>query len=162
MRYFIFILISAALLSFSCNSPNEKEGNNMPVIEGYNNQSGADMISSFKPEHPLIDFYIDDKIRSKNKTDKLFPPGVNDLTIDTTEGNLLVSFDRNGGVGCAFRGKLKITTDTVYLEYYEFTDHPDIVITESAELRFYYKIADARNYYQRKFIPKQINQTIIL
>lgn len=116
----------------------------------------------FKPEYPLVRFYLDDNISEENKTENGFPDGVNDLKIDKSNpATIMVSFDREGGVGCEWRGKMSPNFkngkwDTVFLDYYEFCPIEDEIVDESAELRFYFEITDASSYDWCVFMPRQI------
>lgn len=123
-------------------------------------------IKKYKPEYPLTNFFYNDNIIQLGKRESYFPEGVTDLKIDTTGGRLIISFDREGGIGCPLEGQIDrriywndtLDNDTIYLDFFQNCDGIDDPITESIELRLYYQITDELSYKNAFFIPRFIRR----
>jgi hypothetical protein len=158
INVFSFLMINF-LISCAENSDSEKKEISK------NNLISCDE-KPFKPEYPLVGFYLNDKISDVNKTEKGFPDGVNDLKIDkSNSATVLVSFDREGWIGCEWRGKMSPNFkngkyDTIFLDYYTICKSENDIVEESIELRYYFEIVDGSIYEGRVFMPRQIEQPL--
>jgi hypothetical protein len=143
----------------SCSPRSDKSGKTFDNKKTINVSDKEPNSKKYNPEYPLVKFYYDKNTVDENKKGMNFPEEINDLVIDTSNNNLIVSFDRDGRIGCPFEGYIDMSNkDIVYLEYLENCIDIDDIVTESKELRFYYQFTDALSYKWRKFIPRQKRQ----
>ncbi len=117
----------------------------------------------YDPEYPLVNFsYDQNKVEADLKLPFL-PNGITDLIVDSADGHLVVSFDREDVLSCPLNGQIerhfhgdeKGVNDTIYLDYYQNCEGLDNVKPVSTELRLYYQITNAIAYKKAIFIPRE-------
>lgn len=112
-------------------------------------------------DYPLVEFYVNDSVCNENislESNK----HINDLKMDTSSSNLLVSFDIDSffsevdfaSTERRLVNKYEMTfCDTIFLNY---SFRTNAQITKLSKKRFYYRLTDVLSYKHCIFIPREI------
>lgn len=131
-----------------------------------NNHETSTKAKSPSFEYPLVNFFYTNNQINADKHQTYYPEGITDLIVDSSNGNLSISFDKIHSRNCQLIGKIdrhlhweeEGVNDTIYLEYYQKCNEIDTNNKGYEELRLYYQITDALSYKRAVFIPRAMEQ----